>query len=337
MKMKQNKGLTKTAGVRRAAPRVDCGKLEHLLNAYGMNEHLALTVLDELEAEAIFIMREVAAEFERPVLMYSVGKDSSVMLHLARKAFTPGAIPFPLLHVDTAYKFPEMYAFRDRMAQEFGFELRVSSNQKAIADNANPWDLGTPACCGFLKTRALLDALQAGAYDAVIGGARREEERSRAKERIFSFRDAHGQWDPRRQRPEMWQLYNGRVGTGESIRVFPLSNWTELDIWRYIAREKIEVVPLYFAAEREVVVRNGQLIPVGAKTRLQAGEQREKKLCRFRTLGCYPCTGAVASSAANVEEIIEELVATRLSERTTRIIDHDQDGSMERKKREGYF
>ena len=302
-----------------------------------MADNLTLSVLDELEAEAIFIMREVAAEFERPVMMYSVGKDSSVLLHLARRSFHPAKIPFPLLHVDTAYKFPEMYAFRDQMAREIGFDLRVSSNRKAVADGANPWDLGTVSCCGFLKTRALLDALQEGNYDAVMGGARREEERSRAKERIFSFRDRHGQWDPRRQRPEMWQTYNGRIGAGESIRVFPLSNWTELDIWRYIARERIPVVPLYFAAEREVIERGGQLIPVGAKTRLLPGEKIQKRLCRFRTLGCYPCTGAVASSAGTVQEIIEELLVTRKSERTTRVIDHDQDGSMETKKREGYF
>jgi sulfate adenylyltransferase subunit 2 len=302
-----------------------------------MNEHLALTVLDELEAEAIFVMREVAVEFERPVMMYSVGKDSSVLLHLARKAFRPAAIPFPLMHIDTGYKFPAMYEFRDRMAREVGFELRVSSNRKAIEDNANPWDLGTPACCGFLKTQALLEALRGGAFDAVMGGARREEERSRAKERIFSFRDAHGQWDPRRQRPELWHLYNSRVSAGESIRVFPLSNWTELDVWRYIARENIPVVPLYFAEEREVIERGGQLIPVGANTRLQAGEKKVLRMCRFRTLGCYPCTGAVASTATTVAEIIDELLATRLSERTTRVIDHDQDGSMEKKKREGYF
>jgi sulfate adenylyltransferase subunit 2 len=302
-----------------------------------MAEHLSLSVLDELESEAIFIIREVASEFERPVMMYSVGKDSSCMLHLARKAFHPATIPFPLLHVDTSFKFPEMYAFRDRMAREIGFELRVFSNREALANNANPWDLGTVRCCGYLKTQALIEALREGQYDAVIGGARREEERSRGKERVFSFRDRHHQWDPRRQRPEMWQLYNGRVHAGESIRVFPLSNWTELDIWRYIGREDIAVVPLYFATEREVIERHGQLIPAGAQTRLAPGEVPQKRLCRFRTLGCYPCTGAVASTATTVDQIIDELLVTRRSERTTRVIDHDQDGSMENKKREGYF
>ncbi len=302
-----------------------------------MNESYSLTALAEIEAEAIYILREVGAEFEHPVMMYSVGKDSSVLLHLARKAFYPGRIPFPLLHVDTSYKFPEMYAFRDRVASELGLELRIYANRQALAEDANPSDLGTARCCGLLKTQALLDALRQGNHDAVIGGARREEERSRAKERVFSFRDVNGQWDPRRQRPELWTLYNSRVNPGESIRVFPLSNWTELDIWRYIAQERISVVPLYFAAEREVVSRAGQLIPTGPATRLLPGERPERRLCRFRTLGCYPCTGAVESSATTVDAVIEELLATRRSERTTRVIDHDVDGSMERKKREGYF
>lgn len=302
-----------------------------------MPNKLALSVLDQLESESIHIFREVAAEFERPVMMYSVGKDSSVMLHLALKAFHPAPVPFPLLHVDTTFKFPEMYGFRDQRITEAGCQLKVYANQTALATEANPWDLGTVRCCALLKTQGLLDALQEGQYQAVIGGARREEERSRAKERIYSFRDQHGQWDPRRQRPEMWQLYNGRIMDGESIRVFPLSNWTELDIWRYIAREKIPVAPLYFAQEREVIERNGQLIPVGKGTRLLPGEKIETRLCRYRTLGCYPCTGAVPSSATTVEEIIAELVETRLSERTTRLIDHDQDASMEKKKQEGYF
>lgn len=297
----------------------------------------SLPPLTDLESEAIQIIREVAAEGERPVMLYSIGKDSSVMLHLARKAFHPAPIPFPLLHVDTALKFPEMIDFRDRMARQFGFELRVHMNRQALEAGANPWEMGTVRCCGFLKTQALLDALRAGGYDLVMGGARREEERSRAKERTFSFRDVHGQWDPRRQRPEFWQLYNTRLHDGESMRVFPLSNWTELDVWRYIERENIPVVPLYFAAERQVVERSGQLIPVGKLTPLLPGEVAESRLCRFRTLGCYPCTGAVASSASTVAEIIAELQEVRLSERTTRVIDHDQDGSMERKKREGYF
>ena len=300
-------------------------------------ENYSIPILAGLEAEAIHVLREVAAEFERPVMMYSVGKDSSVLLRLAQKAFAPGRIPFPFLHVDTEYKFAEMYAFRDKVCAEAGVELRVHANRAALDAGANPWDLGTQRCCGQLKTRGLLEALAEGNYDALIGGARREEERSRAKERIFSFRDQHGQWDPRNQRPELWNIYNGRLHPGESIRAFPLSNWTELDIWRYIADERIPVVPLYFAAEREVVVRGGQLIPVGAKTRLSPGEKAEKAMCRFRTLGCYPCTGAVRSEAKNVEDIIVELEATRRSERTTRVIDHDADGSMEQKKREGYF
>lgn len=302
-----------------------------------MAERLTLSVLEQLEAEAIHIIREVASEFERPVMLYSIGKDSSVLLHLCGKAFWPGPIPFPLLHVDTRFKFPEMVSFRDARAAELGFELLVHHSRQERDAAVNPWDLGTVRCCAHLKTQGLLDALQAGGYNAVIGGARREEERSRAKERIFSFRDAHGQWEPRKQRPEFWNLYNSRLHAGESMRVFPLSNWTELDVWRYIEQENIPVVPLYFAAERSVIERDGMLIPVGEGTRLHAGEQPALRLCRYRTLGCYPCTGAIASTATTIAEIIAELEQSRLSERTTRIIDHDQDGSMERKKREGYF
>jgi sulfate adenylyltransferase subunit 2 len=300
-------------------------------------ETYTLPVLRALESESIHILREVAAECERPVMMYSVGKDSSVMLRLAQKAFYPGPVPFPLLHIDTSYKFPQMYEFRDRICREARVELLVHRNEEALAGNANPWDLGTVKCCALLKTQGLLGALRLGAYDAVIGGARREEERSRAKERVYSFRDVHGQWDPKNQRPELWNLYNGKVNPGESIRVFPLSNWTELDVWRYIEAEAIPVVPLYFAEPREVVVRGGQLIPVGAGTRLAPGEQPQRVVCRYRTLGCYPCTGAVRSSARSVREIIEELEQAKHSERITRIIDHDEDGSMEQKKREGYF
>jgi sulfate adenylyltransferase subunit 2 len=300
-------------------------------------ETYAISVLRRLEAESIHILREVVAECERPVMLYSVGKDSSVMVRLAQKAFYPGRIPFPLLHVDTSYKFSEMYAFRDEFCRSIGAELRVFSNEAALAAGANPWDLGTVQCCSQLKTHGLLQALKAGEHDAVIGGARREEERSRAKERIYSFRDGHGQWDPRNQRPELWNLYNGKVSPGESIRIFPLSNWTELDIWRYIELEHIPVVPLYFSETREMVERNGQLIPVGPRTRLLPGERPQPIACRYRTLGCYPCTGAVRSSARTVAEIIEELKASRYSERITRLIDHDQDGSMELKKREGYF
>ncbi|MBI3947013.1 MAG: sulfate adenylyltransferase subunit CysD [Armatimonadetes bacterium] len=296
-----------------------------------------LSTLDALEAESIHIIREVAAEFQRPVMLYSVGKDSSVMATLARKAFAPGRIPFPLLHVDTGLKFPEMYSFRETFCRRIGADLRVYRYEEAIARGVNPWDLGTVRCCAALKTQALLNALREGGYDAAFGGARREEERSRAKERIYSFRDAFGQWEPRSQRPELWNLYNARIAKGESIRAFPLSNWTELDVWLYIHREKIPVVPLYFAAEREVVVREGRLIPVYERTRLLPGEVPQRVLCRCRTLGCYPCTGAIRSSARTVAEIVIEMMAARHSERITRLIDHDQDASMEQKKREGYF
>jgi sulfate adenylyltransferase subunit 2 len=301
------------------------------------SESYELGTLDWLESESIHILREVAADFERPVMLYSVGKDSSVMVHLARKAFHPGKIPFPLLHVDTSYKFAEMYDFRDGFCREIGADLRIFRYEQGIKDDANPWDLGTVRCCAILKTRALLEALKEGGYDAALGGARREEERSRAKERIYSVRDVHGQWDPKAQRPELWNLFNGRVAPGESVRVFPLSNWTELDVWRYIQRESIPVVPMYFAREREMVVRGEMLIPVGPRTRLLPGEKSQRLMCRFRTLGCYPCTGAVRSTARSVPEIIEELEEVDVSERITRVIDHDTDGSMEQKKREGYF
>src|SRR5664279_1151486 len=301
-------------------------------------EVYSLSVLRRLEAESIHILREVAAEFERPVLMYSIGKDSSVLLRLAQKAFHPARIPFPLLHIDTAFKFPEMYEFRDRACAELGVELRVLRNEAALAADANPWDLGTVACCGFLKTQGLLDALRAGNYDAVIGGARREEERSRAKERIYSFRDRYGQWDPKNQRPELWNLYNGKLTKGESIRAFPLSNWTELDIWLYIYLESIPIVPLYFAEERPVVERNGTLIMVDDdRLPLNPGEKPRMEKVRFRTLGDYPLTGALRSEATTLPDIIREMLLTKYSERSGRLIDHDEEGSMETKKREGYF
>jgi sulfate adenylyltransferase subunit 2 len=291
-----------------------------------------------LEAEAIQIMREVVAEFERPVMLYSIGKDSSVLLRLAQKAFFPGPIPFPLLHVDTTYKFREMIEFRDRYTTDIGARLIVHTNTEAIADGTQPFLVGTQRCCGLLKTRALLDALEAGGFDAAFGGARRDEERSRAKERIFSLRDARGQWDPKRQRPELWHLLNGRLNPGETIRVFPLSNWTELDVWHYIDEERIPVVPLYFAKERHVIVRGDALITLEQGfVPLLPGERSQRVMCRMRSLGCSPCTGAVRSSADTVPKIIEELIAARHSERQLRVIDHDQDGSMELKKREGYF
>jgi sulfate adenylyltransferase subunit 2 len=291
-----------------------------------------------LEAESIYILREVVAECERPVMLYSIGKDSSVLLRLAQKAFHPGPIPFPLLHVDTTYKFREMIEFRDRYTAQIGARLIVHTNTEAIERGTQPFAIGTQRCCGALKTRALLDALQAGDFDAAFGGARRDEERSRAKERIFSLRDAQGQWDPKNQRPEPWQLLNSRRRPGESIRVFPLSNWTEIDVWNYIALEQIPVVPLYFAKEREVIVRGEALIPVEQPfVPLLPGEKPQLVMCRMRSLGCSPCTGAVRSNADTLPKIIEELIAVRQSERQLRVIDHDQDGSMEIKKREGYF
>jgi sulfate adenylyltransferase subunit 2 len=294
-----------------------------------------LTHLKQLEAESIQIMREVAAEFERPVMLYSVGKDSSVMVRLAQKAFHPGKIPFPLLHVDTGFKFREMYEFRDRFVKQIGANLIVYKHQEA--GTMNPFEHGTRKCCSVLKTQGLLQALRAGGYDAAFGGARREEEKSRAKERVFSFRDEFGQWDPKNQRPELWNIYNARVNKGESIRVFPLSNWTELDVWQYVYRESIPVVPMYFAESRDMVVRDDQLISLDGPFPLKPGEKPQKVMSRFRSLGCYPCTGAVRSTAKTVPEIIEEMMVVRNSERATRVIDHDQDGSMELKKREGYF
>ena len=302
-----------------------------------MTEGLTLTHLRMLEAESIHIMREVVAEFQRPVMLYSIGKDSSVMVRLAQKAFSPGRIPFPLLHVDTTYKFREMIEFRDRFCAEIGAKLIVHTNKAAIEAGANPWDLGTQKCCGVLKTRALLDALEAGECDAAIGGARRDEEKSRAKERVYSFRDPHGQWDPKNQRPELWNLYNSRLNPGESIRVFPLSNWTELDVWQYIHLEDIPIVPLYFAKEREMVVRRSTLIPVERDIPLLPGERKEIVMCRMRSLGCSPCTGAIRSEADTLPKIIEEMMLFRRSERENRVIDFDQEGSMEIKKREGYF
>jgi sulfate adenylyltransferase subunit 2 len=270
-------------------------------------------------------------------MLYSIGKDSSVMVRLAQKAFYPGRIPFPLLHVDTTYKFREMIEFRDRFCAEIGATLIVHTNKAAIEAGANPFDLGTQKCCGLLKTRSLLDALAEGEFDAAIGGARRDEEKSRAKERVYSFRDPHGQWDPKNQRPELWNLFNSRLNPGESIRVFPLSNWTELDIWEYINLEKIPIVPLYFAKERQMVVRRSSLIPVEANVPLLPGEKEEMIMCRMRSLGCSPCTGAIRSEADTLPKIIEEMMLFRRSERENRIIDFDLEGSMEIKKREGYF
>jgi sulfate adenylyltransferase subunit 2 len=302
-----------------------------MLNVKAYSNHL-----DVLEDESIFILREVAAEFRNPVILYSIGKDSSVLVHLARKAFYPAPIPFPLLHIDTGYKFQEMIEFRDQFADSIGARLIVHRNEEAIAAGAHPLKLGVARCCGQLKTAALLEALEEHDFDAAIGGARRDEERSRAKERVFSFRDSFGQWDPKNQRPELWHLFNTRVFEGESMRVFPLSNWTESDIWHYIKREEIPIVPLYFAKEREVVRRGANLIPADDVANLKDGEEPTTMCVRFRTLGCAPCTGAVASDATTLDEIAIEADAAIRSERETRVIDHGSN-TMEDKKKEGYF
>jgi sulfate adenylyltransferase subunit 2 len=297
-----------------------------------------LSHLQQLEAESIFIIREVVAEFRNPVMLYSIGKDSSVMLHLARKAFHPAKIPFPILHIDTTWKFRDMIAFRDQVARDLGVELLVWTNPEGRRDNVNPFDYGTQRYTHIMKTVALKQALDHYKFDAAFGGARRDEERSRAKERVFSFRDRFHQWDPKHQRPELWNLFNSRVHKGESIRVFPLSNWTELDVWLYVHQEQIPVVPLYLAAERPVVERDGSLLMVDdERLPLQQGESPQPRRVRFRTLGCYPLTGAVESDADTIPKIIREMLQARTSERQGRVIDHDESGSMEEKKREGYF
>ena len=296
-----------------------------------------LSHLRILEAESIHILREVASEFERPVMLYSIGKDSSVMLRLAQKAFYPAPIPFPLLHVDTGFKFAEMLTFRDEMARSVGAQLLVWRNETAIAAGTNPIALDTKRCCGLLKTQALLDALRYYNFDAAFGGARRDEEKSRAKERIYSFRDNAGQWDTKNQRPELWNLYNARIHPGESIRVFPLSNWTEMDVWQYIHQENIPVVDLYFAKERPMYVRGDALLPIEQAFVARLGEVPQLVKSRLRSLGCSPCTGAIRSDADTIPAIIAELISFRSSERANRAIDHDQEGSMEIKKREGYF
>jgi len=297
-----------------------------------------LTHLQKLEAESIHIMREVAAEFDNPVMLYSVGKDSAVLLHLARKAFAPGKIPFPLLHVDTDWKFKEMIEFRDEMAAEYDFELLVHKNPEGVAMGVGPFTHGSAKHTDIMKTQGLKQALDKYGFDAAFGGARRDEEKSRAKERVYSFRDKNHRWDPKSQRPELWNVYNGKVNKGESIRVFPLSNWTELDIWQYIYLEGIKIVPLYLAEKRPVVERDGTLIMVDDdRMPIEDGEEVMMKSVRFRTLGCYPLTGAVESTAATLPEIIQEMLLTKTSERQGRVIDHDSSGSMEKKKMEGYF
>ena len=297
-----------------------------------------LTHLRQLEAESIHIIREVAAEFERPVMLYSIGKDSSCMLRLALKAFHPGRIPFPLMHVDTGWKFKEMIVFRERMAREYNFDLLVWQNPEGVRDNINPFDHGSEKHTQIMKTEALKQALNHYQFDAAFGGARRDEEKSRAKERVYSFRNRFHQWDPKNQRPELWNVYNGKVNKGESIRVFPMSNWTELDIWLYIHLEQIPIVPLYFAKDRLVVERDGNLIMVDdERMRLAPGEKPVRRKVRFRTLGCYPLTGAIESEADTLEKIVQEMLLVKTSERQGRVIDYDGAASMEEKKKDGYF
>ena len=294
--------------------------------------------LDLLEAESIHIFREAAAQFRKPVLMYSIGKDSTVLLHLARKAFFPQKIPFPLLHIDTTWKFREMIAFRDKTARDLGLDLIVHTNPDGLARGIDPINHAPSLYTDVMKTAALKQALDKHGFDAAFGGARRDEEASRAKERVFSFRSAGHRWDPRKQRPEMWRLYNGRLGMGETVRVFPLSNWTERDVWRYVLREKLDVVPLYFAANRPTILRNGQLLMRDdARLPVRPGETVENRMIRFRTLGCYPLTAAVESTATTLEDVVAETLSARASERVGRLIDHDQAGAMEKKKQEGYF
>ena len=316
------------------------GKLERLLGdfAWAPINTLMPGIADRLEAEAIHVFREVAATFAKPVMLYSVGKDSSVLLHLAMKAFYPAPPPFPFLHVDTRWKFKEMYTFRDRLARELGFDLLVHINPDGIAQNMNPFDFGSNTHTHVMKTVGLRQALDKYGFDAAFGGARRDEEKSRAKERIFSFRDDKHTWDPKNQRPEMWKIYNTKVKPGESIRAFPISNWTELDIWQYILRENIEIVSLYFAAKRPVIERDGMLMMVDDdRLKLRDNEKIEMRQIRFRTLGCYPLTGAIDSDATSLEAIVREMLVARTSERQGRMIDKDESGSMEKKKREGYF
>ena len=294
--------------------------------------------LDILEAEAIYIFREAAAQFRKPVLLYSIGKDSTVLLHLARKAFWPQKLPFPVLHIDTKWKFRDMIAFRDKTAKDLGLDLIVHTNHDGIERGINPYDYTPSVYTDVMKTQPLKAALDQYGFDAAFGGARRDEEGSRAKERVFSFRSPGHRWDPRRQRPEMWHLLNGRLGTGETVRVFPLSNWTEKDVWRYIMREGLDVVPLYFAAKRPTITRGGQLLVIDdERLPLAADEKPVMREVRFRTLGCWPLTAAVESSATDIEAVVEETLAARTSERQGRLIDHDQSGAMERKKQEGYF